>query len=187
MNGTEKKLILVVCWGNIFRSPIAEILINRELDNRKLGDEYYCLSRGIQGSADVPSPQHSNLQNYVEFYSKVYAKLSELCIMEELCKHQSRPVTQNIIQSAYIIVAMGQDCIYGENTLEKPENAGLISQFSGISEKIVLLSIDDPHTEESTSEPSQLIEIIFFKVQRLIQKLDSLSTLSINIQGLREV
>jgi|SRR3989338_5363893 len=43
-----KKLILIVCNGNIHRSVIAEICLNRELEKRGLGDEIVCISRGLE-------------------------------------------------------------------------------------------------------------------------------------------
>lgn len=42
-----RKLILVVCSGNMQRSVIAEQCINKVLKKRGLDDRYFVISRGI--------------------------------------------------------------------------------------------------------------------------------------------
>ncbi len=42
------KKILIVCWGNIYRSPVAKIFLDREI--KKRGLESTILSRGDYGS-----------------------------------------------------------------------------------------------------------------------------------------
>jgi protein-tyrosine-phosphatase len=187
MDEKNKNLILVVCWGNIFRSPVAEALINRELNIKGLDSEYFCISRGIQGTAGVSQPKHFNLQNYQDVYDKVKVKLEEFDIIREINKKQATPFTKDDLDSSHIIIAMGQDVLYGENTLEKPVNFGLISQFPEISHKIFLIDIDDPYEKEVVCDFAQTVEIIARKVRFFVGRIGSLSDFYVNANGVKEI
>ena len=152
----RKKIILVVCWGNILRSTVAEALINKKISTHKLDEKYYCLSSGIQGTNGVPAPNYPNLKGFTDIYETVKIKLRELGI-EEVAEHISTPVDSDIIQQASIIFAMGQDVLTGRK--EHPE-AGLMNQFIEASRKIHLFTelideesgIDDPYGAADASD-----------------------------------
>lgn len=174
----KKKLILVVCWGNILRSPVAEALINKKLSNQKLDDKYYCLSRGIQGTNGVPAPKHPNLKGFADIYDTIKSKLRELGI-EEVAEHISTPVDLDIIQQASIIFAMDQDVLTGRK--EHPE-AGLMNQFPEANNKIRLFTelideqsgIDDPYGAADASNYLSTINQIYQVLDRGFNQLISI-------------
>ena len=178
MNKNQKKMILVVGWGNILRSTVAEALINKKLSNQRLDDRFYCLSRGVQGTNGVLATKHPNLKGFTDIYDTVKSKLRELGI-EEVAEHISTPVDSDIMQQASIILAMGQDVLTG--TKKHPE-AGLMNQFPEASNKIRLFTelideeagIGDPYVAEDASEYLSTINQIYQVLYRGFNQLISI-------------
>jgi len=128
---TEKKIIIVVCWGNIHRSPIAEHFINKKIKELGLQHKYICISRGIQGSRGLPPPKFPNLLGY-EIESKA-AMPSLVRYGIDLSKHEAKAVDKEIIEKASMVLAIN------EKVLSDPEN-GLLAQFPEDNKKIILIT-----------------------------------------------
>lgn len=81
--------ILFVCTGNTCRSPLAQALMQKTLDDRKIDAE--CESAGLCCG-----------------YGEEVSENSRKIIAEKgiFFTHQSRPVTQNLLDSCDIIVGM---------------------------------------------------------------------------------
>ncbi|MBI2268389.1 MAG: hypothetical protein HYU80_03000 [Candidatus Blackburnbacteria bacterium] len=131
MGNDKRKLVLAVCWGNIQRSPTAAFLINREIKKRGLENKYYCLSRGILGSAGLPPPKHPNFTFYKEEYEAAEPHLRNLEI--DLSTHIAQPIDRETIERADIILAMDK------KILTDPVG-GLFVQFPECKEKVHLFS-----------------------------------------------
>lgn len=99
------KHILIVCRGNIVRSPFAEAVINRELKRRKLDDQIEVISRGTQGTAVDPIPvKYPNITFYeMEFrFSKPTLDKFKIDYKNQV----SQPVTRNDTELADVIFAV---------------------------------------------------------------------------------
>lgn len=91
MNQAEKNL-LVVCTGNICRSPMAEYLLRERLKGRS---DWRVSSAGVFAMAGA-SASHFAVQ-----------ALKEKGI--DLTPHQSQPLTQELVDRAEMIVVMTRD------------------------------------------------------------------------------
>ncbi len=56
------KTILIVCKGNIYRSVIAELCMQKEIKKIGKEDTISVVSRSLQGTMGLPLPKHLNLQ-----------------------------------------------------------------------------------------------------------------------------
>jgi protein-tyrosine phosphatase len=66
---TRKYAVLMVCTGNICRSPTAEVVLRRKVDEAGLGDRVTIASAGTTGyhvgsPADERSEHHARLRGY---------------------------------------------------------------------------------------------------------------------------
>lgn len=152
----SKKLIVIVCRGNIARSPVAEQLINRKLQKDNLLDKYEVTSRGIQGTKVDPIPvRFPNIYYYKDIYKDAKPVLDELNI--DLSKHVSKPIDGNIAEQASVIFAM-------DDQIEK----SLFALFSNQRHKIKLFSellgnkkeLTDPATISGESNQRKIFEEI---------------------------
>ena len=107
-----KKLILVVCKGNIHRSVIAALCIEKALKDLNLESEYEIVSRGLLGSAGTNPPRFSNLRFYLTEWSLTSPILEEIGI-EIPSSQVATPVTEDIVSNASLILAMDQNVMYG--------------------------------------------------------------------------
>jgi protein-tyrosine phosphatase len=125
----NKKLIVPVCRGNIARSPVAEIIIRRELEVRGLRDQYEVLSRGTQGVAldDKEPVKFHNITFYPDEYNDLRAWLDERKI--DLTSHTSTPIDINIAKHANVMLAM-----------DKRTRQALLALFPDYAQKIHMFS-----------------------------------------------
>lgn len=95
-----KKLILTVCNGNIHRSVIAEICLNRELKKCGLGDEIVCISRGLEKREGK-----CRMMDFPEEWALTKPVLDELGIVvpEDRTAQQ---IDSAIIEDSSVILAM---------------------------------------------------------------------------------
>lgn len=128
---TKQKIIVVVCWGNIHRSPIAAHFINKKIEEFGLQEKYLCISRGIQGSGNVPPPKHANILEYETESKGVLPSLIRHGI--DLSKHEAKPVDKETIENAGMVLAID------DKVLSDPEN-GLLAQFPDHSKKVILIT-----------------------------------------------
>ncbi len=131
-----KKLILTVCKGNIHRSVIAALCIEKVLKTLYLESEYDVMSRGLQGSAGTDIPRFSNLKFYPTEWSLTEPVLEEIGIEIPLSQIAT-PVTKGIVSNASLILAMDQMVLLS-----------LINQFPNFGFKMRLFqelagSVDD--------------------------------------------
>jgi protein-tyrosine-phosphatase len=116
-----KKLILVVCKGNIHRSVIAALCIEKMLKRLGRESEYETMSRGLQGSDGTEPPRFSNLRAYATEWLLTAPILEEIGIEIPLSQVATF-VTEGVANDASLILAMDQGVLCG-----LPH--GLINQF----------------------------------------------------------
>lgn len=117
---TERKLILTICTGNVCRSPMAEKLLQHALaaEDAPL-NQLEVVSAGV--AAGFGDPASTNSEEAVKK------------IQLDLTRHKSQPVTQNLIDQAFVILGMTQSHIdilqhYHQNL---PERVHLFREFMG--------------------------------------------------------
>jgi protein-tyrosine-phosphatase len=89
------KNVLVVCTGNLFRSPMAAAFIHRTLEQDALEDNIFVTSAGLEAVPGIKAPE-----------SVISTMLSEYKI--DLTGHITRPVTAELFQRADLILVMEQ-------------------------------------------------------------------------------
>ena len=154
---SNKKLIVPVCRGNIARSPVAEIIIRREIEVRGLHDQYEVLSRGTQGVAldDKEPAKFRNITFYHDEYNDLQAWLDERNI--DLTSHTSTPIDINVAEHASIILAM-----------DKRTQQALLALFPDYAKKIHMFSeLIDEEKEIINSFSSSVTSEGLFKLKIL--------------------
>jgi len=144
----EKKLILLVCSGNMFRSPVAAFCLNRVFTQTELGKLVEASSRGIQGLGGTVPPKYSSLRDYSAEWKNSNIIFAEYKI--NIDNHRSAVVTPDVLEKSLIVLAMDYSILYTRpNSLVKlfPHYAGkmkLYSELIGKSEDIEdVFGIDD--------------------------------------------
>ena len=169
-----KKLIVVVCNGNIQRSVVAELCLNKQLKISGYSDSVVCVSRGLQGSMGTNMPKGLNLYDYPMEMANSEIALNKLGI--NISKEQkSTPIDQDIIKQAGVVIAM-------DNLVLKELPNSLHNQFPDSKYKMVLFSelvdqtsnIDDLAGIDDSSKHSKLIFDIDRTSRLAIPKLISL-------------
>lgn len=125
-----KKLILVVCKGNIHRSVIAEICIRKNLEELGLTDRFIVESRGLQGSCRTAMPLHPNIRQYTLEWNLSLPFLNELEI-EILENKVATPIDRNIAEKASLILSIDQKVLSGKLN-------SLLNQFPDLGFKMKL-------------------------------------------------
>jgi protein-tyrosine-phosphatase len=110
--------ILMVCTGNICRSPMAMALMRHALEARRCTD-VEVTSAGTAALADGPASGRA-----VEALRAVGV---------DLTPHRSRPVTASELRRANLIVAMTSEHVH-EVTEEAPEVAGKVVLLKALAE-----------------------------------------------------
>ena len=101
----SQRLVVVVCRGNIGRSPFTEAVLNVELTKRNLNEKIRVISRGVQGTIVDPEPvKFSNITHYPEMYKDAKPILEELGI--DLSAHVSTPINEVDAKAADILLAV---------------------------------------------------------------------------------
>lgn len=144
-----KKTVVVICRGNIARSPFAAAVIEQELARRGLGRKFRVLSRGKQGTPVDPEPvKHPNITFYGQLYTDSKPTLVKFGV--DLSRHVSQPITKDVADTADILLAVDTQVETALQTL-----------FPAAASKICLLSelagprrdISDP--EKATGAKAQ--------------------------------
>ena len=97
-----KKIILVVCKGNIHRSVIAEICIREKIEKLGLGNEFEVASRGLQGTCQTDIPRFPNIKEYELEWKYTEPILQEMGI-EISDDRKSTPVDRDIVKMSSLI------------------------------------------------------------------------------------
>jgi len=99
------KMVLVVCNGNIHRSVIAQICLNREVKRLGLGKKIVCVSAGLQGTFGTSPPKGRNLRDY-ELEWRLSAPTLRKLQVEVPESQKATPVDEEVIVKATLILAM---------------------------------------------------------------------------------
>lgn len=176
------KTIVVVCWGNIFRSPVAEILINRKINELGISQKIKCISRGIQGQGNIPSPKFRRFSLYTEEYALAFPVLAKHDI--NIGDHESQPIESSLLGTANLIIAMDKKVMYDEN-------AGLVTVSPEIADKVVLLDsfmdntgIEDPAESTSSNKYEEVVSRIILAVELIVPLVTELAR---NQETIREI
>lgn len=127
-----KKLILMVCRGNIHRSVIAEACLNQRLAAEGLSDRYEVESRGLQGAAGTKSAEYSNIRGYPNTWPRAEPSLNALGIDIPVDKI-STPITREDAEKAAVIFALDHVVLRDE------PGSALQTQFPDLVGKMRLL------------------------------------------------
>jgi protein-tyrosine-phosphatase len=152
-----KVTILFVCTANMCRSPMAEGLMRRKLEQEGRADDVRAASAGVWTVDGRPATQGTVLT------------MAELDV--DIRRHRSRVITERIIENAALILAMTQS-----------HADALKAEFPAHADRIYLLSemvgyaydIEDPvggtllDYEETALEIEAMIEHGFPKMMELI-------------------
>ncbi len=168
-----KENILIVCWGNIQRSPTAAYILNKKLESYNLDTKYEATSRGIQGSGKIKKPRFVQFSGYVEEYAAALPILKKYNI--NLDSHVSTPISESDVENAKIVLAMDR------RVLNDPEG-GLLQQFPHYKEKIYLFTsligqeedIQDPITIKDKEKYEEIIGEIDAVIEQGFPRLRSL-------------
>ncbi|MFH1890271.1 MAG: hypothetical protein ABIJ91_01750 [Candidatus Kuenenbacteria bacterium] len=156
-----KKLILVICRGNIQRSPIAERCIRQTLLKRGFSHKIIVTSRGIQGAFGIDKPEGNNLQDYPAEWRASKPMLDKLGI--DLSDHIATPVDIDIIQKAKIIIIMDKKVL--EILINKfPEHRHKTKLFMELAGKKE--DIQDCAGLSDTNLHARIIELIYQVVEK---------------------
>lgn len=162
-----KKTILIVCRGNITRSPFAEAVINRELRARNLNKEFVATSRGTQGTLVDPIPvKFPNITFYKDEYRFSKPTLDKFGV--NITKHISKSVDRKIAKEADVIIAVDQ--------MNKDR---LNELFPDSKEKIIKLSelinkdedFTDPETVNGVENHFKILSGIYETIMKGFPKL----------------
>ncbi len=158
----NKKQILIVCRGNILRSPFAEVIIKRRIYKENLQDRFSVISRGIQGTKIDPIPVR--FQN-VTFYKNIFplAKKSLDKYSIDLSHHISKPIKLLDVANSSVILAMDDNIL---ESLQKLFQKHLIKMCK-FSEIIGNQKIDFNDPEKLKSEDDY--EVVFENIYTTIQ------------------
>lgn len=131
----NQHLIVVVCRGNIGRSPFAEMIIDQELHKRNLLQSVRVSSRGVQGTVADPEPvSFPNITYYEDMYKDSKPTLDKFAV--DLSAHVSKTIQKSDAAQATLLLAMDN----------KTQNA-LLELFPNEAQKVHLLSelVGDSH------------------------------------------
>lgn len=143
-----KKTILIVCRGNIIRSPFAEVVLNNEIRRRGLEKQMFAISRSIQGTRIDPVPvKFPNISYYKEEYDLAKPIFEKLNI--DLSNSVSKPVNKTDMNNASIVVAIDNK-VKDQLGLLFPDFKTKIFKFSYLFNKKSGLA--DPEGKQNTGK-----------------------------------
>ncbi|MBI5644796.1 low molecular weight phosphatase family protein [Candidatus Kaiserbacteria bacterium] len=152
------KNVLIVCWGNIYRSVVAEELLRKVLIDRNMQDRYRIESRGIQGAMGVPPAEHANLRGYPETYAQTRKILEAYSI--SISEHKvSTPISREDAERADVILVLGEEAL---NKLQAEWQ-----EAPAITQKMRLLSsVADPHNQKDADYLQNVVTQIAEDIHR---------------------
>ena len=120
---SERNLILTICTGNVCRSPMAEKLLQHALAGQGAPlNQIEIVSAGVAAGYGDPASANS------------VAALKKIKL--DLGRHKSQPLTQDLIDRAFLILGMTQSHIdiLSHYYTDLPERVHLFREFMGKGE-----------------------------------------------------
>lgn len=127
----QTKAVLVVCSGNLFRSPVAAALLGQVVKRNQLGEQVLISSAGLDAQPGWGLPP--------EFMNQI-----ELRYGLNLKGHRSQPITAELFYQADLVLAM-----------ESKQLMRLASQFPRYTKKLRLFA-EMGHQGFSVPDPANL-------------------------------
>ncbi|MEK7496407.1 MAG: hypothetical protein AAB657_00710 [Patescibacteria group bacterium] len=155
----NKKIILVVCSGNMFRSPIGAFCLNRVLVREGLNDTIEATSRGIQGLGGTIPPKGKNLMDYPLEWSNSQNEFIRSGI--DINNHRASIITEDALNNAALILAMDWSILYSRsNSLLKlfPAHSWKMRLFSELNG--LISNIEDPFGQVELISYTRVIQLI---------------------------
>lgn len=177
------KSVLIVCWGNIFRSPVVETMLNRKMSELGFSNIVFCISRGIQGQGGIPAPKFNTFPDYTEEYKLAKPVMDRYGI--NIDSHVAKPVDAQTAKNADLIIALGKKVL-------SDEKGGLSTFGKEVVAKSVVYEIPDPAEESELNKydvvvPEILaaVDIFFPKFVNFIENRETVADLRNNIENNR--
>ena len=159
------KLIVFICNGNVHRSVIAAVSLKEILKERKIGQNFFIDSYGLQGTKGTDLPKHKHLSEYPREWNVAKPILQKLCI--DISKHSFQKISGAVMKKASVVIAMDNK-VYStaRNSLMKqfPNYAWKIHRFSELTTRHQ--AIKDPAGSDDKMLHKKIIENIYFTLNK---------------------
>lgn len=168
----NKKQILIVCRGNILRSPFAEVVIKRKIFKDNLQNKFGVISRGIQGTKlDPGKVKFPNVTFYKEIFPLAKKSLEKYAV--DLSHHVSKPVKDRDVVNSSAIFAMDTKTFVSLCRLFPKD----VTKIHKLSEIIDSKEIDfnDPENTKDEEKYNLIFDKIFITIQNGFTRLISLA------------